>query len=258
MRRTPARWITKPSAIMIASWLMLLPTYALPGIRLDEAFSVWLCRLTGTAGVTGAGLIGLALVGLLVIRAALSWKHLLQETLVHILVLALVLGGGALANEYLIKNSLAIPRPNIVWLAEEDALGMAAEQFYASMSKRERQAHLQQVLTDPSFDVVRLTPHVREHWIHETGFSLPSGHAFTAMLLATYFLWMGSALVWQRWLLYLLPGWALLVAWSRVLLGVHRPEDVLWGGLLGIMLGAVAVMVSRRLLRRWRRVEERL
>ncbi|MFC2107980.1 phosphatase PAP2 family protein [Candidatus Bipolaricaulota bacterium] len=41
----------------------------------------------------------------------------------------------------------------------------------------------------------------------------------------------------------------MLVAWSRVLLGVHRPEDVVWGGLLGMLLGVVAVWLSYRLLR---------
>ncbi|MFC2106422.1 phosphatase PAP2 family protein [Candidatus Bipolaricaulota bacterium] len=236
---------------MMVAWAMLLLSSLLPGIGLGGAFSALLCWLSSTAGVTGAILIGLVLVGLLVFRATLSRRRGLQEVLIHAAVLAVLLGGGALANEYLIKDSLAVHRPNIVRLAEEDALGMTAAQFYSSMDRRERQGYLDQVLTDPGFDAIELTAKVRDHWIHETGYSLPSGHTYAAMLLATYSLAAGAAFTGgrRRWIFYLLPCWSVLVAWSRVLLGVHRPEDVVWGGLLGMLLGVVAVWLSYRLLR---------
>ncbi|MFC2079127.1 phosphatase PAP2 family protein [Candidatus Bipolaricaulota bacterium] len=246
--------IARLLAVLLVAWGMLLLAFFLPGIRLDTTFSVWLYWLTGTAGVTGAILIGLALVGLLVLRAPLSRRRCLWETAVHITVLGFLLGGGVLANEHLIKASLAVHRPNIVQLAAEDVLGMSTEELYSSMDKEERRRYLYQVLTDPDFDAIPLSANVRDHWIHEAGYSLPSGHTFTAMLLATYFLAMGAVFVGKqrRWILYLLPGWAGLVAWTRVLLGVHRPEDVVWGGLFGMLLGAVAFFLSYRLLCRRR------
>lgn len=155
-----------------------------------------------------------------------------------------------MANEHLIKASLAVHRPNIVQLAAEDALGMSAEEFHSSKDKPERRRYLRQVLTDPDFDAIPLSAKVRDHWIHEAGYFLPSGHTFTGMLLATYFLAMGALFAGKqrRWILYLLPWWAGLAAWTRVLLGVHRPEDVVWGGLFGMLLGMVAFFVSHRLL----------
>jgi phosphatidylglycerophosphatase B len=229
---------------------MLSFAFFLPTIRLNTTFSVCLYWLTSTAGVTGAILIGLTLVGLLAFRAPPSWRRCLREIAVHVAVLTFLLGGGVLINEHLIKDSLAVHRPNIVQLTEEDALGMTAEQFYSSMDKLERRRYLHQVLTDASFDTISLTAKVRDHWIHETGYSLPSGHAFAAMLLATHFLAMGAVFAGgrRRWAFHVLPWWAGLVAWSRVLLGVHRPEDVVWGGLLGVLLGALGSWLSYRVL----------
>ena len=235
---------------MALAWGLLLITFLLPEVRLDGGFSRWLVRLTLTAGVPGAVAISLAGMTLLIGRAGLPWKRLLQGLTAHVAVLAVLLGGGALVNERLIKPALAVPRPNIVQLAEDVSFGVTAEEFYASMSKQQRRGYLRQVLMDPAFHSIPLDATVRDHWIHETGYSMPSGHAFTAMLLAGYFLGMGSGLVgrWRRKLLYILPVWAAAIGCSRVLLRVHRPVDVLLGGGIGILLAAAGVWLSRRLL----------
>ena len=157
MHRNPCSRAMRVLAIMMVAWAMLLLASLLPRADLATTFAARLCRLSSTAGVTGAILIGLVLVGLLAFRTTPSWRCGLQEVLIHVAVLAVLLGGGALANEYLIKDSLAVHRPNIVRLAEEDALGMTAEQFYSSMDRRERQGYLYQVLTDPGFDAIALT-----------------------------------------------------------------------------------------------------
>lgn len=244
--------ITKALWIMVVAWAALLIAFWLPDINLATSFSVSLYWLTSTGDVMGIVLIGLAFVGLLIFHTTLPWRRRLQEVFIHIVVLALLQGGGALVNEYLVKPSLATPRPNIVRLAEQDALAMTPEHFYSSMDRHKRGIYLEQVLANPSFDAIALRAEVRDHWIHETGYSMPSGHAFSAMLSATYFLAMGIALVTsrRRWIFYLLPGWAVLVAWSRVLLGVHCPGDVVLGGLMGILLGAAAIWVADRLLGR--------
>jgi undecaprenyl-diphosphatase len=65
-------------------------------------------------------------------------------------------------------------------------------------------------------------------------YSFPSGHtlhavAFTAMLGQFY-----PALLWG------LVPYTVLVAFSRVILGVHYPSDVLAGAALGALLAALA------------------
>ena len=73
--------------------------------------------------------------------------------------------------------------------------------------------------------------------------SFPSGHATTAAAAAT-----ALGLLVGRW--RLLAGvLALLVAASRVLLGVHFVADVLAGLLLGAAVGALTALIGRRLCR---------
>ena len=68
-----------------------------------------------------------------------------------------------------------------------------------------------------------------------TSHSLPSGHSTTAFAAATI---LGAYFPRFR-----LPFYALaaLIAWSRVVVGVHYPLDVIAGALLGVALGLLAL-----------------
>ncbi len=76
--------------------------------------------------------------------------------------------------------------------------------------------------------------------------SFPSGHAATAF---------GSAFVpalrhpgWFRWTV--LPV-ALLMAFSRLYVGVHYPLDVLVGSLIGILIASLVVYFGQRIIRNY-------
>lgn len=250
MESNPARIVRQSLLGMLPAAAMLALAFGFQTFHLDTRLSAWIVRWTNTGDVLGVSLLGLAMAMLLSFRKPLPWCRRLQALAIHILVLALLQGGGALINEYVIKPAVAVPRPNIMLLAEDGALGMSAEQFYSTLNRQVRGAHLEEVLTDPDLNAITLSAPVRDHWIHETGYSMPSGHAFSAMLLATYFLSMGSALVKtrRRRVFGLLPMWAILVGWSRVSLMVHRPVDVVVGGLTGIVLGTLAIILAYCLL----------
>ena len=68
--------------------------------------------------------------------------------------------------------------------------------------------------------------------------AFPSGHAARASLLAVLGFAFGPA-----WLGPVLAVWAVLVALSRVALGVHYVSDVVAGAALGVCCGLVAITI---------------
>jgi undecaprenyl-diphosphatase len=41
-------------------------------------------------------------------------------------------------------------------------------------------------------------------------------------------------------------GYLLVLAWSRVYLGMHHPSDVVWGAINGMVCGLIAWLFPRR------------
>ncbi len=87
-----------------------------------------------------------------------------------------------------------------------------------------------------------LEPHlVHQLLLHARDSSFPSDHAAGSFGFAAGLLFAGlSDGVWALLL-------ALGVAWARVFVGLHWPTDVLFGGLVGIVVGLL-VLASRRYL----------
>lgn len=68
--------------------------------------------------------------------------------------------------------------------------------------------------------------------------SFPSGHAVRAVLLAVVVLGLGPL-----WLGLLLMAWAPLVGLARVAMGVHYFSDVVFGWLLGFVMGGIVLLL---------------
>lgn len=75
-----------------------------------------------------------------------------------------------------------------------------------------------------------------------------SSHAANAFGLAT-FVWLIIRNKYKYWFWILFIGYASLIAYSRVYLGVHYPSDVAVGALVGIVIGAIFYFLVRWVLK---------
>ena len=218
---------------------------------LDPGFSQAALLLSDSAGVLGATIVGFILIAVMATRPRMSSSYRLKEALALSALAILFAGGGSWINEHKVKEAIKQPRPNIEWLAQHDGggpLAKTSEEFYALGSKLVRRNYLAPVLESSRLP---LSLDVKNHWLAETGYSLPSGHSFSAFFFATFFLCLACTFVVskRRLYFYLLLPWALLVCYSRLILRVHTPADITLGGGLGILAGVCAWLLARTIIR---------
>ena len=75
--------------------------------------------------------------------------------------------------------------------------------------------------------------------------SFPSGHATSSFAIAVAIAWV-SRKTEHAWLGWTVVGWASLVAFSRVYVGVHFMSDVLAGAALGALFGTCFYLLWRK------------
>lgn len=224
------------------------------GIDLNSGLADAMVLLSDTASVGQMPFLCFAATIVLISRNGLNTRCRTIEAAAVIVAMLIALAGNAALNESVLKPAIGIARPNIVKLAADGVLGQDvsdADAFYMVGTKGERRALLAERLT-PS-RTPELSSLVRAHWIHEAGYSMPSGHATAAMTFAT--LWVGLGLAWlQGWRAKLAVGvfpiWAAGIVLSRLLLGVHTLADVLVGSVAGIIWGLVALATVRFVVER--------
>lgn len=71
-----------------------------------------------------------------------------------------------------------------------------------------------------------------------------SSHAANTFAVASFMFFLFREQKKYRWLLF---GWAAIVSYSRIYLGVHYPLDILTGGLIGALCGYLLYVTSGKL-----------
>ncbi|CAK1826259.1 phosphatase PAP2 family protein [Vibrio crassostreae] len=166
--------------------------------------------VTYSAGNQGF-LITLAVLSLLVLTLKFSKAKLVSLCLQLGVLLVL-----SFAAKTFLKSSTESPRPYTEYLVTQEVVEMP-ELFY-ELPLVEKNAAIESVQDKVSNWRTR-------HWLGETDYSFPSGHMIFVGVCLAFF----GGLFLEAKRFYLVGGllvWAGGVAYSRVWLGMHRPEDL--------------------------------
>ncbi|MDF7681015.1 phosphatidylglycerophosphatase B [Enterobacteriaceae bacterium ESL0689] len=141
----------------------------------------------------------------------------LRAAIVMLVIISSVILLGQKVNAS-IKNVIQEPRPFILWL--EDGRAASVTQFY-HLKRKQRAKRVAEHLAQRA----SVPPFLGQHWQNETGFAFPSGHTTFA---ASWALLAAGVLLprRRRWTTVVLLAWAIAVMASRLMLGMHWPQDL--------------------------------
>ncbi|XHY22316.1 hypothetical protein ViNHUV68_31120 [Vibrio sp. NH-UV-68] len=190
--------------------------------------------ITDSAGANGF-LITLTLL------VAITWylvgsRSRLIALLVHLSIL-LVIGFVAKTG---LKPMTESPRPYTALLVHQLFIPQA-EHFYKLNDAQ--QTHVIEQVSK------QVSPWRTKHWQGEKDYSFPSGHTIFAAICLAFF--GGVFIEYKRYALVIgLGAWAIMVAYSRLWLGMHRPIDLV-GSILFVGLVYLLMPNIHRLIERW-------
>ncbi len=135
-----------------------------------------------------------------------------------------------------IKAVFQQPRPNVEMLAEMKMLPL---NFYA-FSEEEKH----ELMVKGLKQATNLPAPLKNVWQGQLGYSFPSGHALVSMTVAIFFagLFFNAK---RKKTAVLVLFWGVAICYSRLLLGVHRPEDVFVGAIIGALAALFALRWNR-------------
>ncbi|PSJ47582.1 phosphatidylglycerophosphatase [Zobellella endophytica] len=201
-----------------------------PLLELDEPPALLAYGLTLSVGKAGIAIALLALSALTLHR----WRRRPRQLLVFFLCLLAALGG-AFVTKTVAKLYFKEPRPYVIWLEQQGQIA-DSDRFYA-----QRESIREQWLAEGLSRVPeqQIPGWLKLHWQEEVNYSFPSGHAIAAMTIAAFFCLLLGYRRASPWFVGILAGWAVAVCYSRLLLGLHWPADILASSLLGFLFGAL-------------------
>ncbi len=199
--------------------------------------------VTYSAGNQGF-LITLATLSLLVLTLKFSKAKLVSLCLQLGILLVL-----SFAAKTFLKSSTESPRPYTEYLVTQEVVDMP-ELFY-ELPLEEKNVAIESVEDKVSEWRTR-------HWLGETDYSFPSGHMIFVGVCLAFF----GGLFLEAKRFYLVGGmlaWAGGVAYSRVWLGMHRPEDlaasIAFAGLIYLLVPLVPTQKIEPLLPKFLRTD---
>ena len=149
-------------------------------------------------------------------------------------------------TQLFLKNYVQRQRPNQQILVNK---GMSEKDrtLYFSMPGDKKSEFLQDKINLNREKFEDIYPRTFENWIKDTSYSFPSGHSQLSFFAGTIFSFiiLRTASLKKKYLSVIPLIWALLVAVSRVVTGVHFPSDVIAGAFIGMASGLILISIKK-------------
>lgn len=87
--------------------------------------------------------------------------------------------------------------------------------------------------------------------VEQNNYGIPSGHVMNAVVVWGYLAWALR----RRWFTWAVVIFVIVTAWSRMYGGVHYPQDVILGAILGLMTLWAFIRIEQQFPALWERLE---
>ena len=182
--------------------------------------------------------------GLIFIVAMLAVCYFLmpRKLFIHLFLSVALSQSAGVVLKHELKNHFMEPRPNVQWF---DYFHKMDKNFFYGQSKENRQAMMKDVIR-LNAKIMPLSDRIAKHWQKEVNFSFPSGHTQFAVsfCLVMGFYLLSAGIVTLPFGLFV---WAMVMGFSRMMLGLHWSQDVLASGFMGGILAIISVWLVQKL-----------
>lgn len=231
------------SGFFILIFIVFLFPIGFSEYRSSDTLAPFWYRITLTGGVCG----GMVIIFFILIYLFIHFRKNSEKMrsiyfLLGMITFIEILSAGA--TLYCFKDIFQYPRPSQLYFVEKGFIENSGKEYFV-MPPDEKRKYLREILAENSNKLENIYPPILNSWINDNGFSFPSGHAQTSFLLGTIIAFVIYKTYSKKYYFLIPLIWAILVAVSRVVIGVHYPIDVSAGAFIGLITGLSVISLKK-------------
>ncbi len=242
-------------ASLIAYTILLITLIFIPlefsGYKNTDTLAPIWYLITESGGIVGSSLIMIMLALYLFFHFRTTGKRM--RYLIELIGLIAIVELSSLAfTQLYTKEIVKEARPSQMYFVQKGVIENEGREFF-SMPMKEKEDYLKLRTEVRKSDLEEVYPPILSSWTTDSGFSFPSGHSQSSFFLGVMIAYaIFRSVDHSKRFFSLIPLlWAILVSLSRVIIGVHYPEDVAAGAAIGIVLAfsLISLKITDRALR---------
>lgn len=152
-----------------------------------------------------------------------------------VLIFQILISGSTL---FYFKDVFRNPRPSQLYISERVSSDKSGKEFLTAPPE-EKSLYLRKKIEENKRAFENVYPPILSIWSDESGFSFPSGHSETSFFLGTILAFVLFKTGSNKYYIFIPVIWSILVALSRVVIGVHFPADVVAGAFIGLVMAFI-------------------